>query len=158
MKIIELKEEYYGDFLEGLVSSFSKDYIPLGITKENAKSNGSFFTKNHMYNYINKGVKFFVILDKEILAGGIGILEKDDYCKVKKLFVTIEYQNIGVGKKLMDFAEEYTKSLSKAKVKLGMIRDKESLHRFYEKCGYIDKKISLNRKMNLNVAFMEKKI
>lgn len=158
MKIVELNEEYYVDFIDGVVCSFSKDYIPLGITKENAKSNGSFFTKNHMCNYIKKRVKFFVILDNETVAGGIGILAEDDHCKVKKLFVTPEYQNLGVGKKLMDFVEEYTKSMSKSKVKLGMIRENESLHRFYEKCGYIDKKISHNKKMNLNVAFMEKNI
>lgn len=156
MVIIELKEEHYVKFIECIVESFSLEYLPLGIKKENAKSNGCFFTKSHLYNYMNKGVKFYIMLDAESIIGGVGILEKDDYCKIKKLFVSTKVQNQGFGKILMEFVEEYTRKVSKNKIKLGMIYENKKLYEFYIKLGYQDKKISYNKKMNLNIAFMEK--
>ncbi len=158
VKIIRLEKEIYSDFVDALVESFRRDYIPLGISKENARSNGSFFTINHLYSQINRGVDFYVIMDKDTPVGGLGLLEEDESYKIKKLFVAPSFQGLGLGKELMKFAEEKARENSKSRLKLGMILENKKLHDFYLSNGYTDKKLMYNKKMNLNIMFMEKSL
>lgn len=158
VKIIKLEKEIYSDFVDALVESFRKDYLPLGISKENARSNGSFFTINHLYNHINKGIDFYVLMDQGSLLGGLGLEDEDDFYKIKKLFVIPSSQGLGLGKELMKFAEEKARENSKSRIKLGMILENKKLHDFYLANGYIDKRLMYNKKMNLSIMFMEKSL
>ncbi len=85
-----------------------------------------------------KGIIFGSFIE-DSLVGCIGIVveKKFSYGEVEHLLVNPEYQNKGIGKKLMKFIEEYSKTKLKLKqLRLHVRCKNEKAVSFYENNGF----------------------
>lgn len=156
---IELFDDKMTDkYISAVKKSFSKDYIELGLNESNAPTNGAFFNKGHLNKLKFKGTLLYVVLDDDNIAGGVGCIIEGESLKIKKLFVSVEYQGKGLGKELVDHCFKIAIEHGLNKVVLGMIRENEKLYNYYLRYGFTETKTLFNKKMGLHVTFMEKRL
>jgi ribosomal protein S18 acetylase RimI-like enzyme len=87
------------------------------------------------------------------IVGSIRAYEKEGTCYIGRVIVHPDYQNKGIGKKLMDEIEERFDKVSRFELFTGF-RDEKNLY-FYNKLGYkIFKQIKL--KEDLTLVYLEK--
>lgn len=68
------------------------------------------------------------------------------YCLVDYVCVSSKYRGLGVGKYLVDYAEEIAKGKNAMYLQLTCSRFRVAAHRLYEKCGYIMRDSDIYRK------------
>lgn len=114
------------NFYQGPLSYISPEYV----------SQTNLYTKYDKY-------AFFIACDN-IIIGDINIIDNPDFL-VKKdrnscwLGITIgekAYQGLGIGKKAMNFIENYSYDLGYKRMELGVFAFNEKAIAFYKKLGY----------------------
>jgi|SRR5690554_1956508 len=101
-----------------------------------------FISQTNLYTKYKK-YAFFIVYNK-IIVGDINIIDNPDFLIKKNykscwLGITIgekEYQGLGIGKKAMDFIEEYAKDLGYDRIELGVFSFNSKAINFYKKMGY----------------------
>jgi diamine N-acetyltransferase len=88
--------------------------------------------------YNNTQVIGFVAEFDDIIAGyeNIYYSEKENRLYVRQLYILSVYQNLGLGKKLMNSAAERAQSMGLDKIWLGVMVKNESAIAWYKKMGY----------------------
>lgn len=154
---IELFDDQMTDeYILAVKESYAKDYIALGVTQENAPTNGAFFNKGQLNRLKMKVTFLYVAMDGDKIVGGVGCAIDRESLKIKKLFVSNDYKGLGLGKQLLDHCFDIAKDKKIKKVTLGMIRENEKLYNYYLRYGFEESKTQFNVKMGLNITFMEK--
>jgi len=93
----------------------------------------------------------FVAINEEIVVGFIGLIRENayefdgEYLRVAALAVKKEYQDKGIGSKLLEKAEEYAKEIKAVIIVLNSGLQRESTHKFYERRGYVKKGYSFKK-------------
>lgn len=157
-RIEMFNEQMTDEYISAVRESFTEEYVALGLTQNNAPSNGAFFNKGQLNRLKLKGTVLYAAIDEDKIVGGMGCIVEGESLKIKKLFVINEYKGKGIGKTLIDYCFSIAKGSQLKKVTLGMIRENEKLYNYYLRYGFIEKKTLYNEKMGLHVTFMEKRI
>jgi len=93
----------------------------------------------------------YVAVYEDNIIGFIGLILgtayefSGEYIRVAALAVKNEYQNIGVGSKLLEEAEKYAKRAKAKTMVLNSGIQRETTHRFYERRGYVKKGYSYKK-------------
>jgi ribosomal protein S18 acetylase RimI-like enzyme len=137
-----------------------------GWTNEASLVSGNRTSKDEVLSYINNAHLF--VLEKEEIISVICIEEQDGIAYIGFLAVNTKFQNQGLGKLMLEKAEEYAlKILGLSSFVMAVVSDREELidfylRRGYEKTGKIVKyPTNLNvgtPKKNLHVIYLSKKI
>ncbi|MFC7391991.1 GNAT family N-acetyltransferase [Scopulibacillus cellulosilyticus] len=101
------------------------------------------FEKNIVLKYVEDGK----------IVGSVRAYEKDGVCNINKLMVHPEYQNQGIGRKLMEEIEKHFKNVS-YKLFTGSRSSKNIA--LYEKLGYKGYKVGKIENEDTLFLFMEK--
>ena len=97
------------------------------------------------YNALPDKRRYFIVADKRnTVIGGVGIAEfegLDDCAEIQKLYLSDAAKGKGLGKKLMQAAEEFARSAGYKRLYLETHSDLEAAIHLYEKLGFraIDK-------------------
>lgn len=87
------------------------------------------------YDTINRESNHFLIQYQNEDVGAVRcLLLPDNSIKVQRFCVLKSYRNLGIGKETLQYIESYYKECGNEKMELD---SKYSVHKFYEKCGYI---------------------
>lgn len=97
-------------------------------------------------------VIFKVVVDNQLI-GSIRAVEKDETCYIGRVIVHPDFQNMGIGKKLMDAIELKYSHIKRFELFTGF-KDEKNLY-FYNKLGYKQFK-EIKIKKDFNMIFLEK--
>lgn len=90
------------------------------------------------YDILNKICNHFLIKYQNKNIGTFRcVYEDDNNIKLQRFCLIKEFRNLGIGKKALDYIENYYK---RKNIKYITLNSKYNVSKFYEKCGY--KKIS----------------
>ena len=81
-----------------------------------------------------------------ILTKVLNLVKGKYYYLIDYVCVDEKKRGIGIGKKLLDYAEEYARSNNAIYTQLTCSTFRTSAHKLYEKCGYIKRDSILYRK------------
>ena len=142
MKIISCKKEDFNDVIDIEYEAAKKLY--------NYKS--KIQVKNMLKDFFNKS-KFFILKDKDNVLGYIVVSK---YGMIEFIAIKNKYQRLGIGSKLIKFAEKYFKKLKLHKIKLEVLANNFKAINFYKKHNFnIIKKYKKGKRFKL---FMLKEI
>ena len=130
-----------------------------GITRENVPSNPAFITSDNLKGQITKDRSFYILFNQDSAAGTIAIEkspnEKDLYI-IEKVAILSEYRHQGLGKKLMNFAENQIKALGGNIVSVAIIYENLRLRSWYEQQGYVEHGRKKFDHLPFTVSFLQK--
>ena len=96
------------------------------------------YTEESLKKQMQNGQQFFFILEENLPVGFLSISQlnaEEPRYKLNKLYLLTERQGSGLGRKALDAAVEYVKSLHGNVLELNVNRYNPALF-FYEKCGF----------------------
>lgn len=155
VSIVECK----GDFEESarvIREAFATVAKEFNITKENAPSNGAFIKADALKTLAEKGIKLFDVWQDGERAGFFAV---EDACGgvfyIEKLAVLPGKRHNGIGRRILDFAVEYIKSLSGEKISIAIVNENAVLKRWYEDYGFTEVRLKEIGHLPFTVCFME---
>ena len=80
----------------------------------------------------------FIYCPDDIILGCVLLTQKTDYLYLGMLTVNPKLQNSGIGKRLMQFAEQWTQQLQLKSIKMTVIAVRPELIAWYKRQGYAD--------------------
>lgn len=87
------------------------------------------------YDSLNNNCIHFLIKYKNVDVGTLRCLfQENNIVKLQRFCFLKEYRNLGIGKKTLDYIENYYKEYGSKLIKLDA---QYQVYKFYEKCGYI---------------------
>ena len=122
MKIISCEKKDFNDVIDIEYEAAKKLY--------NYKS--KIEVKTILKDFLNKS-KFFILKDKNNALGYI-VVSKDGM--IEFIAIKNKYQRLGIGSKLIKFAEKYFKGLKLNKIKLEVLANNLKAINFYKKHGF----------------------
>jgi len=126
-----------------------------GWTNEASLVSGNRTTKDEVVGYINNAHLF--VLEKEEILSVICIEEQDKSAYIGFLAVDTKLQNQGLGKLMLQKAEEYAlKTLGLRRFVMAVVADREELIAFYLRRGYKKTAKIIDYPTNLNVGTPKK--
>jgi len=126
-----------------------------GWTNEASLVSGNRTTKDEVLGYINNAHLF--VLEKEEILSVICIEEQGKSAYIGFLAVDIKLQNQGIGKLMLQKAEEYALiTLGLSSFVMAVVADREELIEFYLRRGYKKTAKIINYPTNLNVGTPKK--
>lgn len=87
------------------------------------------------YDSLNNNCIHFLIKYKNVDVGTLRCLfQENNTIKLQRFCFLKEYRNLGIGKKILNYIENYYKEYGNKLIKLDA---QYQVYKFYEKCGYI---------------------
>ena len=143
-----------------LNKSFGTVAVEFGLTKENCPSNSAFIDVETLKSQFNENREFYKESDENTCVGFVGIeksLREKGTFYIEKLAVSPEYRHRGIGKKLIDFAENRITALGGIRASIAIIYDNILLRKWYLSTGYSETLIKEFAHLPFKkVCFMEK--
>jgi len=116
---------------------------------------------NHLLSWNNldkDGVEFFIARKDNDVCGFGGIVICDDYCEIKRMYVSKKFRGHGLGRALLDTLEDQARNLKINRICLETgIYQPEAIS-LYKKHGYIEMEPFGNYKKDPLSIFMEKSV
>ena len=95
---------------------------------------------SHFYNALPEKRRYFIVTDKNnTVTGGVGIGEFEGFARcaeLQKLYLADAAKGKGLGKKLMETAEEFARNAGYRQLYLETHTNLEAAIRLYEKLGF----------------------
>ena len=131
MKIIEFQDKYRDDMIYMVLSAKNAIGRIPRINEDLLDIKKNFFDKNH---------SFWLALDEfDRVIGCIGTKNDDEgNIFLSHLFVKYDMKRHGIGKKLLEKAEDYAKKKGYKEIHVHLGKDYLESHLFYPKQGYIE--------------------
>lgn len=124
--------------LEKLINSaYRGETSKLGWTTEANLLQDKRITADELYETINKNT-ILKYTDNNTIIGCVLLADKGNKLYLGMLTVSPELQNSGIGKKLLQKAEEHALSLNLPKIAMTVISIREELIAWYNRHGFID--------------------
>ena len=114
------------------------------------------YNENDLLNILDNERTPIFVYDEDGVKGYIFLVIEDEdnsnlnYHKtlyIDDLCVDDAYRNQNIGKKLMEYAEEYAKGIDCEYITLNVWDGNDSAYQFYEKMGYQTRKIYMEKKI-----------
>jgi putative acetyltransferase len=116
---------------------------------------------NHLLSWndlTGDGIEFFVARRDNDVCGFGGIVIYDDYCEVKRMYVSNSFRGHGLGRTMLDTLEDEARNLKINRICLETgIHQPEAIS-LYKKNGYIEIGPFGNYKADPLSIFMEKRV
>jgi GNAT superfamily N-acetyltransferase len=93
-----------------------------------------YMSEQELINEFDNGVRMFGYVKNNILVGVMGIQELDDVTLIRHAYTSSDYQEIGIGKSLLQYLLKINKSSS---LLVGTWQDATWALRFYVKNGFV---------------------
>lgn len=161
-KMIHILEDFV--HLEQCVIIIRKSFQTVaeeyGFTPETVPSHPSFITKEKFFEwYQNKKITMFGYFEEGELSGCIGIEKSsENVYYFERLAVLPNYRHRKIGRKLMQFAEQYIYSQSGTKISIAIIDKQDILKKWYHSYGFREIRKHDFPQLPFTVCFMEKDV
>ena len=89
--------------------------------------------------YDDPGRAYYVLVDEDVLIGGIGLAEFNGFdkcCELQKLYLSDEAKGQGLGYKMIKYIEDKARELGYEQMYLETHTNLEAAIHIYEKMGY----------------------
>ncbi len=89
--------------------------------------------------YVDPGRAYYVLVDEDVLIGGIGLAEFNGFdkcCELQKLYLSDEAKGQGLGYKMIKYIEDKARELGYEQMYLETHTNLEAAIHIYEKMGY----------------------
>ncbi len=117
----------------------------------------SFLDRLHRENAHNDGALFVAVGENDVVIGFCNAwVEKqpEEECLTHKawlyvsdLVVLPDYQGVGLGRKLIDAAEDYGRNLGLERMQLGVLARSQNSRAFYNSCGFREFEVTLVKEL-----------
>lgn len=142
-KIVECEASDLQELSDMSVQTFSETFAK-DNTKENMKEflEKSYNVKTLTDEFNNDNSRFYFLVHNGIKAGYLKVnLESDlvdlkNIFEIERIYLLKEYQNHGLGKLLMNYAQEMALDLKKDGICLGVWENNFKAQRFYDRQGF----------------------
>jgi len=142
-----------------LNQAFMTVAIQFNFTKENAPRFPAFIDLNVIENSMNNGLKMFGYeLNKQIVACVGYSHYKDQIYFIERLATLPEYRHLGIGKKLMKFAENKIRENNGKIIEIHVVDVNKTLIDWYKKLDFIGIRIDEIKAVPFNSYVMNKNL
>jgi len=141
--IRKIKQEdysYIADIIRNDLGYCNSSDIDVAVRLNKIKDQSNYIT--FIAEYANKVVGFIGLIR------GIAYEINGEYVRVAALATKQEFQNMGIGSKLLEEAENYARKINAETIVLNSGIQRIQAHEFYEKRGYIKKGYSFRKNIN----------
>ena len=123
---------------EILNKSFITVAIELNYTKENAPRFPAFINSDVIENNFNNGLKMFGYIINDKIVGCVGYsYYKDNTYFIERLATIPEYRHLGIGIKLMNFAENKIRENNGKIAEIHVVDENKTLIEWYKKLNFV---------------------
>lgn len=139
-----------------ICSAFMTVAQDFNLTRENCPSYASFRTVEQIRSLKEDGFLMYSLFDEKIRVGFVCFkeIEKGVYL-LGLLSVLPEYRHLGHGKRLLDFALDYIKTLQGQKIKIWIMNENTVLKNWYINYGFLETGIRKSADMPFTICDME---
>jgi len=144
-----------------ITSILNKAFITVAhqfnITKENAPRFPAFINSDIIDGNIKNGLKMYGYKNDEEIVGCVGYsYYKDEIYFIERLATIPEYRHLGIGKKLMEFAESKIFDKGGKIAEIHVVDKNNELRTWYKSIGYIEIRIDELKTFPFNSCVMYK--
>ena len=145
--------------LEIIQKSFATVADEFHLTKENCPGHTAFMTLDKLQNSFKSGNRMFLYYSDSIPVGFFSLKQIDcETWELDHLSVLPEYRHCGIGKDLLDYAEETVHEQNGKLLKIGIMEENEQLKQWYLQNGFVSTGTSHFEHLPFTVGFMKKDV
>lgn len=139
--------------------SFQTVADDMNLTKENCPSHTAFMPLEKLQNQFENGNPMFLYEYNNKFIGYFSLSINDNSVELNNLSVLPEYRHIGIGKKIINYAVDYSKNtLGVNKIKIGIVEENAILKEWYKTLGFVHTGTRKFEYLPFTVEFMELKL
>ncbi len=136
--------------------SFQTVADDMNFTKENCSSHTAFMPLEKLLNQFENGNPMLLYEYNNKIVGYFSLSINDDSVELNNLSVLPEYRHLGIGKKLINYAVDYSKNtLGVNKIKIGIVEENAILKEWYKSLGFVHTGTREFEHLPFTVGFME---
>lgn len=136
--------------------SFQTVADDMNLTKENCSSHTAFMPLEKLQNQFENGNPMFLYEYNNKIVGYFSLSINDNSVELNNLSVLPEYRHIGIGKKIINYAVDYSKNtLGVNKIKIGIVEENTILKKWYKTLGFVHTGTRKFEHLPFTVGFME---
>lgn len=136
--------------------SFQTVADDMNLTKENCPSHTAFMPLEKLQNQFENGNPMFLYEYNNKFIGYFSLSINDNSVELNNLSVLPEYRHIGIGKKIINYAVDYSKNtLGVNKIKIGIVEENAILKEWYKTLGFVHTGTRKFEYLPFTVGFME---
>ena len=145
--------------LEIIQKSFATVADEFHLTKENCPGHTTFMTLNKLQHSFESGKRMFLYCSGSKPVGFFSLKQIDcETWELDHLSVLSEYRHCGIGKDLLDYAEETVHEQNGKLLKIGIMEENEQLKQWYLQNGFVSTGTSHFEHLPFTVGFMKKDV
>lgn len=142
--------------LEIIHKSFITVADEFGLTKDNCPNHTAFMSIEKLEKQYKNGTDIFMYNHNGAYVGYFSLSDNGECVELNNLSVLPEYRHLGIGKKMVEYAKDYSINNTNAKgITIGIIEDNVVLKRWYESLGFIHTGTKRFISLPFTVGFME---
>ena len=155
--VFEIKDsKIITDILNKAFMTVAQEY---GFTKENAPTFPAYMDSDRIENSMNNGLKMYGYIINDKIIGCVGYSNyREKIYFIERLATLPEYRHSGIGKKLMEFAENKIKEIGGKKIEIHVVDKNYVLREWYRKLNYVEIRIDEIKTLPFNSCVMIKEI
>ena len=136
--------------------SFQTVADDMNLTKENCPSHTAFMPLEKLQNQFENGNPMFLYEYNNKFIGYFSLSINDNSVELNDLSVLPEYRHLGIGKKIVNYAVDYSKNtLGVNKIKIGIVEENTILKEWYKTLGFVHTGTRKFEHLPFTVGFME---
>lgn len=136
--------------------SFQTVADDMNLTKENCPSHTAFMPLEKLQNQFENGNPMLLYEYNNKFIGYFSLSINDNSVELNNLSVLPEYRHIGIGKKIINYAVDYSKNtLGVNKIKIGIVEENAILKEWYKTLGFVHTGTRKFEYLPFTVEFME---
>lgn len=136
--------------------SFQTVADDMNLTKENCPSHTAFMPLEKLQNQFENGNPMFLYEYNNKIVGYFSLSINDNSVELNNLSVLPEYRHLGIGKKIVNYAVDYSKNtLGVNKIKIGIVEENTILKEWYKTLGFVHTGTRKFEHLPFTVRFME---
>ncbi len=145
--------------LQIIHKSFATVAEDFNLTKENCPGHTAFMALEKLQNSFESGNSMFLYYSDSIPVGFFSLKQIDgETWELDHLAVLTEFRHHGIGKELLDYAEETVYEQNGKLLKIGIMEENIKLKQWYLKNGFVSTGTKRFEHLPFTVGFMEKDV
>ena len=158
--IIEVKDKSLLPICLNIIQkSFATVAEEFNLTEESCPGHTAFMKLEKLQNSFESGNWMFLCYSGSVPVGFFSLKKIDsDTYELDHLAVLPEYRHNGIGKELLNYAENAVKEQNGKTIKIGIIEENTTLKNWYIKNGFIHTGTRRFEHLPFTVGFLEKTI